>query len=146
MLPSCTSLELNGPVLRQEEKQGYMTSPKKGSKETRKILDFRLQEVSEASLVYLHQKQERVRAFVCHNDVDYRGYSGLDERLSVMPIDQADMYLSDKRAETRHCSRAARRLWRAAAGDGVMSDSWSLDCQLSTPSTSHESIRMLHIQ
>lgn len=120
--------------------------PKKGSKEAKKILDFRLQEVSEASLVSLHQKQERVRAFVCHNDVDYRGYSGLDERLSVMPIDQADTYLSDKRAETRHCSRAARRLWRAAAGDGVMSDSWSLDCQLSTPSTSHESIRMPHVQ
>lgn len=99
LLPSCTSLELNGPALRQEAKQGYLTSPKKGSKETKKILDFRLQEVSEASLVSLHQKQERVRAFVCHNDVDYRGYSGLDERLSVMPIDQADTYLSDKRAE-----------------------------------------------
>lgn len=91
-------------------------------------------------MVSRHQKQERACAFVCHNDVDYRGYSGLDERLSAMPIDQADTYLSDKRAEMRHCSRAARRLWRAAAGDGAMSDSWSLDCQLSTPSTSHESI------
>lgn len=77
---------------------------------------------------------------MCNNDIDYRGYSGPDERLSVMPIDQADTYLSDKRAELHHCSRAAPRFWRAVAGDGVMSDSWSLDCQLSTPSTSHESI------
>lgn len=96
--------------------------------------------MSEASLLPRHQEQEHVRAFVCHNDNDYRGYLGLDERLSVMPIDQADTYLSEKRAETCHCSCAVPRLWRAAAGDGVMSDSWSLDCQLSTPSTSHESI------
>lgn len=111
----------------------------KGQKKL-KIQNLRLQEVSEASLVPHHQEQERARAFVCQNDDDYRGYLGLDERLSVMPIDQADTYLSEKRAETCHCSCAAPRLWRAAAGDGVMNDSWSLDCQLSTPSTSHESI------
>lgn len=130
---------VKGTVFATGGKTKISDPPKKGQKKL-KILNFRLQEAREASLVSRHQKQGRARAFVCHNDVDYRGYSGLDERLSVTPIDQADTYLSDKRAESRHCSRAAPRLWRAAAGDGVMSDSWSLDCQLSTPSTSQESI------
>lgn len=35
-------------------------------------------------------------AFMSHNEDDYRGYLGLDERPSVMPVDQADTYLSER--------------------------------------------------
>lgn len=35
-------------------------------------------------------------AFMPHNEDDYRGYLGLDERPSVMPVDQADTYLSER--------------------------------------------------
>lgn len=43
-----------------------------------------------------YKKQEHVHALVLHNEDDYRRYLGLDETLSVMPIDHADTYLSEK--------------------------------------------------
>lgn len=40
-------------------------------------------------------------AFVSHNEDDYRGYLGLDERFSVMPIHHTDTYLSKKKKEQK---------------------------------------------
>ncbi len=54
--------------------------------------------------VVLEPIKKRARAFISHNEDDYRGYLGLDERSSVMPIHQADTYLSKTRTEMCHCS------------------------------------------
>ncbi len=44
-----------------------------------------------------------------HNEDDYRGYLGLDERFSATPIHQPDTYLSRKRTEMCHCSHVVVR-------------------------------------
>lgn len=61
-------------------------------------------------------------AFTTYNEGDYRGYLGLDERFSMMPIHQADTYLSRERTEMCLCGRYKIR--RRAAGDGAVMVLW----------------------
>lgn len=56
------------------------------------------------SLMALEPIREHLPAFMFYNEAHYKGYLGLDERSSLMPIHQADTYLSKKRTEMRHCS------------------------------------------
>lgn len=61
--------------------------------------------------------------------------------LSVVPIHQADMHLSEeKNRDVPPSSCGRQKIGGGAAGDGSVNDSLSLDCQLSTPMTSHESV------
>lgn len=51
-----------------------------------------------------HETKNAYAPSCYHNEDDYSGYLGLDERFAAMPIHQADTYLSKTRTEMCHCS------------------------------------------